>query len=97
MNIYDFKVQARDGSQISLNEYKGKVLLVVNTATACGFTPQYSDLQKIYVKVIIRTGWKFQIFLAINSQIRLPVRMKKFTLSAQVGLELAFLSFLKLM
>ena len=48
MNIYDFKVQARDGSQISLNEYKGKVLLVVNTATACGFTPQYSDLQKIY-------------------------------------------------
>lgn len=48
MNIYDFKVQARDGSEVSLSEYRGKVLLVVNTATGCGFTPQYSDLQKIY-------------------------------------------------
>lgn len=48
MSIYDFKVQARDGSEVSLNDYKGKVLLVVNTATGCGFTPQYSDLQKIY-------------------------------------------------
>ncbi|MDD3394310.1 MAG: glutathione peroxidase [Clostridia bacterium] len=48
MNIYDFKVKARDGSDVALGEYKGKVLLVVNTATGCGFTPQYSDLQKIY-------------------------------------------------
>jgi len=48
MNIYDFKVKAQDGSEVSLAAYKGKVLLVVNTATGCGFTPQYDELQDIY-------------------------------------------------
>ncbi len=48
MSIYDFKVKAQDGSEVSLEQYKGKVLLVVNTATECGFTPQYEDLQKLY-------------------------------------------------
>ncbi|MBQ7921731.1 MAG: glutathione peroxidase [Clostridia bacterium] len=48
MNIYDFKVKARDGSEVSLSDYKGKVLLIVNTATGCGFTPQYDELQAIY-------------------------------------------------
>ena len=48
MSIYDFKVKAQDGSEVSLEEYKGKVLLIVNTATGCGFTPQYEDLQRIY-------------------------------------------------
>ncbi|MBQ3560072.1 MAG: glutathione peroxidase [Agathobacter sp.] len=48
MNIYDFTVKAQDGSEVSLSDYKGKVLLVVNTATGCGFTPQYDELQDIY-------------------------------------------------
>ncbi len=48
MKIYDFTVKAMDGSDVALSNYAGKVLLVVNTATACGFTPQYEDLQKIY-------------------------------------------------
>ena len=48
MNIYDFKVKAQDGSEVSLSDYKGKVMLVVNTATGCGFTPQYDELQYIY-------------------------------------------------
>lgn len=48
MSIYDFKVKARDGKEISLSDYKGKVLLIVNTATGCGFTPQYEELQNIY-------------------------------------------------
>ena len=48
MNIYDFKVTAQDGSEVALSDYKGKVLLIVNTATGCGFTPQYNDLQDIY-------------------------------------------------
>ena len=46
--IYAFKIKGRDGSEIPLSDYKGKVLLIVNTATGCGFTPQYEDLQKIY-------------------------------------------------
>lgn len=48
MNIYDFKVKAQDGSEVSLADYRGKVMLIVNTATGCGFTPQYEDLQDIY-------------------------------------------------
>ena len=48
--IYDFDVVAQDGSTVSLGTYKGKVLLVVNTATGCGFTPQYVGLQEMYDK-----------------------------------------------
>ena len=48
MGIYDFTVKAQDGSEVSLADYKGKVLLIVNTATGCGFTPQYDELQDLY-------------------------------------------------
>lgn len=50
MNIYDFKVKDIRGAEVSLADYKGKVLLVVNTATGCGFTPQYAGLQALYEK-----------------------------------------------
>ena len=48
--VYDFKVKDMDGKEVSLSEYKGKVLLIVNTATKCGFTPQYEELQAMYDK-----------------------------------------------
>lgn len=47
-SIYDFTVKDNKGNDISLSEYKGKVLLIVNTATACGFTPQYTELEELY-------------------------------------------------
>ena len=50
MNIYDFKVRSAKGEEVSMADYKGKVLLIVNTATGCGFTPQYEGLQKLYDK-----------------------------------------------
>lgn len=48
MNVYDFTVKDRNGNDVSLMDYKGKVLLIVNTATGCGFTPQYDELQDLY-------------------------------------------------
>lgn len=48
--IYDYKVKAQDTTEVSLADYKGKVLLIVNTATGCGFTPQYDGLQDLYEK-----------------------------------------------
>ena len=50
MSIYDYKVKKRNGEDISISDYKGKVLIIVNTATGCGFTPQYEGLEKLYKK-----------------------------------------------
>ncbi len=49
-SIYKFKVTDADGKEVSLKAYKGKVLLIVNTATRCGFTPQYKELEMFYDK-----------------------------------------------
>ena len=48
MSIYDFKIMKADGTEVSIADYKGMVLLIVNTATGCGFTPQYEPLQELY-------------------------------------------------
>lgn len=48
MSIYDYTVKDRSGKDVSMESFKGKVLLIVNTATGCGFTPQYEGLEKLY-------------------------------------------------
>ncbi|MBQ6284903.1 MAG: glutathione peroxidase [Bacilli bacterium] len=48
MTIYDLKVKNRNGEDVLLGNYRGKVLIIVNTATGCGFTPQYEGLEKLY-------------------------------------------------
>lgn len=50
MNVYDFTVENAQGKEVKLSEYKGDVLMIVNTATECGFTPQYEELEKLYEK-----------------------------------------------
>ena len=60
--IYDFKVKKTNGEEILLEKYKGKVLLIVNTASGCGFTPQYEGLQKIYdeyKQVVFKVAYKY--------------------------------------
>ena len=49
--VYDFKVRDRAGNEVSLEEYRGKVLLIVNTATGCGFTPHYTPLEEMYAQL----------------------------------------------
>ncbi len=47
-SIYDFNIVSQSGDSISMSDFKGKVLLIVNTASRCGFTPQYEDLERLY-------------------------------------------------
>ena len=74
MNIYDFTVKKQNGEEVDLESFRGKVILVVNTATGCGFTPQYK-------------AWKFLISLAISLQIRHPEKIRRSMISAPVAME----------
>ena len=47
-SIYDYQVESLDGGEINFADFKGKKILIVNTASECGFTPQYADLEKVY-------------------------------------------------
>ncbi|CAM3895750.1 Glutathione peroxidase [Mesobacillus zeae] len=48
MGVYDFEAKTLEGALVSLDQFEGKVLLIVNTASKCGFTPQYRELQELY-------------------------------------------------
>ena len=50
MSFYDYSVTTPKGEEISMKDYAGKVVMVVNTATGCGFTPQYKDIEDMYEK-----------------------------------------------
>ena len=67
--VYDFSVKDRKGKDVSLKEYANEVLLIVNTATKCGFTPQYEELEKLYKELHPKAS-------------RLPAPTRAFTASA---------------
>lgn len=75
-SIYDFSVKRQDGTDCSLEQYQGKVLLVVNTATKCGLTPQYQALQELY-DTYREQGFEILDFPAINFYIRHRVMLQK--------------------
>ena len=68
MSIYDYSVKDRNGNDISMEKFKGKVLLIVNTATGCGFTPQYEGLENLYKKyhekgLMVKMNYHYILFL----------------------------------
>jgi len=76
-SIYDFSIKTIDGKTVKLSEFKGKKLLIVNTASKCGYTPQYEDLEKLhqqYGKSVVLIGFPAGNFggqeLATNSEIQ---------------------------
>lgn len=52
MNVFDYSVLRRDGEMVDLQQYEGQVLLIINSATECGFTPQYNEIRDIYNKYV---------------------------------------------
>ena len=85
MSIYAFMIKPQDGNSIPLENYKGQVLLIVNTATGCGFTPQYSELQnfRTCMNFTKKTVWKYLISHAISSTNKPPAATRKYTASAR--------------
>jgi hypothetical protein len=74
--IYDFTVKTIDGKSESLSAYKGKTVLIVNVASKCGFTPQYSGLQSLFAKYKDE-GLSSLVFLPTTLQVKNLVRMLK--------------------
>ncbi|MBD2766632.1 glutathione peroxidase [Hymenobacter sp. BT664] len=74
-SVYDFKVKSIDGKEVSLSKYKGKKLLIVNTASKCGFTPQYKELEELskkYGNKVVVLGFPSNSFnqeLASNAEV----------------------------
>jgi glutathione peroxidase len=76
-SVYDFKMKTIDGKEVSLSKFKGKKILIVNTASKCGFTPQYEELEKLhqqYGKEVVLIGFPAGNFggqeLASNAEIK---------------------------
>lgn len=81
MSYFDYSVTKQDGTKESLQDFAGKVLLIVNTATGCGFTPQYEDLERIYAAYKDQ-GFEILDFPATSSRTRHPSLTSRSTPSA---------------
>ena len=75
MTIYDYEIKSISGDNIKLSKFKGKILLLVNVASNCGFTKQYSDLQNLY-DTYKEKGFVVLVYLQINLVVK-SQEMKK--------------------
>lgn len=81
MEIYNYQVKDAKGNLVSMSDYKGKVLLIVNTATGCGFTPQYKGLQYLYENIKTKV-LKCSIFHVISLPDKRLERKRRYRISA---------------
>lgn len=85
--VYDFNLKDKKGNEVSLETYKGKVLLIVNTATGCGFTPQYEELEAMY-RSLKEKGLEILDIPCDQFGHQAQVQTRRFTSSVQQSLEL---------
>lgn len=95
MSIYDIKVLDQNDSEVSLEEYKGKVLLIVNTATQCGFTPQYNAMQEMYEKYKDQ-GFEILDFPCNQFGGQAPGTNEEINITCQLRFKLTFKQFSKI-
>ena len=96
MSIYDYTVKARKGATLNMADLKDKVLLIVNTATGCGFTPQYEAIEKLYEKYH-EQGFEVLDFPAISLDTKHRGMRVKFMSSVQLSIKRSSISLLRLM
>jgi glutathione peroxidase-family protein len=94
-SIYDFKVADIDGNDVNLADYKGKVLLIVNVASKCGFTPQYKGLESIYRQYKDK-GFEILAFPANNFMGQEPGTNKEIKSFCQLNYQVSFPLFSKI-
>jgi glutathione peroxidase len=95
MSIYDFIVKDAEGKPVSLSDYRGRVLLIVNTATHCGHTPQYEELQELYRRHHA-AGLEILDFPCNQFAGQAPEEMKDYIAVCQLRFGTEFLPFAKL-
>ena len=96
MGLYDFSATLNNGKEKKLSAYKGKVLLIVNTASKCGFTPQYEGLQKLYAQVSRSGASTCSPSLATSSDTRSPAPTPRSSRSARLNYGVEFPLFSKI-
>lgn len=95
MNIYDFKLKQIDESEKQMSDYKGKVLLIVNTAPHCGLAPQYEQLEKLYQKYN-KQGFEILDFPSNQFANQAPESSKKIANMCQLKYDVSFQIFAKI-